>query len=174
MTDHPDVWRRQRKMVTQIMAQSARELHKDLPMRESYRFIKELLDEPLQYETIMEGYTSRVISRLAFGDVAHAPEVTLHSHALLKAISPGAYLTNVIPQLKRLPAFFSPWKREERVRHETERAWFVEMHTNVKQKVEAGKTISSYMSQALEMQTESKMSDLESAYVVGMVGLAGK
>jgi hypothetical protein len=143
-------------------------------MRESYRFIKELLDEPLQYETIMEGYTSRVISRLAFGDVAHAPQVTLHSHALLKAISPGAYLTNVIPQLKRLPAFFSPWKREERVRHETERAWFVEMHTNVKQKVEAGRAISSYMSQALEMQTESKMSDLESAYVVGMVGLAGE
>ncbi|KAG9606124.1 cytochrome P450, partial [Aureobasidium melanogenum] len=168
-----DVWRRQRKMVTQIMTQSAREMHKDLPMRESYQFIHDLLQCPMQYEDIMEAYTSRVISRLAFGDVTHAPEITFHSHALLKAISPGAYLTNVIPQLKKIPAMLSPWKREERVRHSTERAWFIEMHNNVKQKVRAGSTVSSYMSQALAMQTDSKMSDLESAYVVGMVGLAG-
>lgn len=90
------------------------------------------------------------------------------SHAYLRF-----YLTNVIPQLKNLPAWLSPWKREERVRHGTEKAWFVEMHSNVKQKMKAGESVSSYMSQALDMQTDSKMSDLENAYVVGMVGLAG-
>lgn len=161
-------------MVTQIMSQSARESHKNLPMRECYQFIDELLQSPLNYEHIMEGYTSRVISRLAFGDVRHYPEIALHSHALLKAISPGAHLTNVIPQLKNIPAFLSPWKKEERIRHATERAWFVEMHDEVKWKVKAGAKVSSYMSAFLEMQDGAKMSDLEGAYIVGMVGLAGK
>ncbi|GAB7356603.1 hypothetical protein MBLNU459_g7330t2 [Dothideomycetes sp. NU459] len=168
-----DVWRRQRKMVTQIMGQSARESHKNLPMRECYQFVVELLQDPPNHEYIMEAYTSRVISRLAFGDVRHHPEITLHSHALLKAISPSAHLTNIIPQLKMIPGFLSPWKKEERNRHAVEKTWFVEMHDEVKRKAKAGVNVSSFMSAFLKLQEGADISDLEGAYIVGMVGLAG-
>jgi len=122
----------------------------------------------------MERYTSRVVSRLAFGDVRHHIEVTLHSHALLKAISPSVHLTNVIPQLKSLPIWLSPWKKEERVRHATERAWFVEMHDQVRGDFKAGAKVSSYMSAFMEMQDSAQIPDLEGAYVVGMVSLEGE
>ncbi|TKA82463.1 hypothetical protein B0A49_00063 [Cryomyces minteri] len=167
-----DVWKRQRKFVTQIMSQSARSAHLNLPLHESYQFLAELLKDPQRYEKLMEDYTGRVISRLAFGDVSVHPEVAIHSHGLLKAISPGAHLTNIIPALKRLPAFISPWKKEERARHAYERGFFLQMHKLVSGKVETGTALSSYMKTFLEKKDDTGMDDMEGAYVVwnGRIG----
>lgn len=169
----PEIWRRQRKFVHNLMTQSAAAFHQFLPYLECHQFLAELIDDPQNYEHLMESYTGRVISRLAFGDVRHHVEVSIHSHTLLNAISPGANISNIIPQLRRLPAWLSPWKRWEQARHDRERAWFLQMHGQVEEKVQGGVQISSFLRTFLESREKIGMSDMEGAYVVGMIGLAG-
>lgn len=156
-----------------MMSASAAQRHQDLPYLECKQYLVQLLQNPKDLEHLSETFTGRVISRLAFGHVRFAPEITEHSHALLGAISPAANLTNIIPQLRLLPAWLSPWKRAEQARHKRERAFFVDMREQVAKAVATGDTTPSYMRMFFENKEKSGMDDLEGAYTVGMVGLAG-
>lgn len=156
-----------------MMSASAAQRHRDLPYHECKQYLFELLRNPQDLGRLSESYTGRVISRLAFGDVKFGPEITKHSHALLDAISPAANLPNIVPQLRRLPAWMSPWKRAERARHERERLFFIELREQVAKAMAEGSDEASYMRMFLENKEKSSMEDLEGAYVVGMVGLAG-
>lgn len=169
----PDTWRRQRKFVHQVMAKSTTLSHQNLPFIECKKYLVELIDSPSDYQFLMEKYTGRIISRLAFGDVRHYGEVTTNSHALLGAISPGANITNIIPQLRRLPFWLSPWKKAERARHEREREFFTRMYDTAKQDFDAGTLKDSYIRQFLESKSTNGSDSLEGAYIIGMVGLAG-
>ncbi|KAF2871562.1 cytochrome P450 [Massariosphaeria phaeospora] len=166
-------WRRQRKIVTQFMNTSSKAQFRNLPYLELPQMLSELIESPDDYELFMENYTGRVISRLSFGDPLHYDDIKRYSHGLLKAISPAAYVTNIIPQLKALPALLSPWKREERARHDEERVFFMRMHGTVSSKMAAGTAQPSYMKEVLDNQPKSGLSDMEAAYIVGMIGLAG-
>ncbi|KAJ4360915.1 uncharacterized protein N0V89_001484 [Didymosphaeria variabile] len=164
---------RQRKIVTQFLSASARTNHQDIPYSYCTQFLDELRANPDDYENIMENYTGRVISRLAFGVPDHYLEIRQHSHGLLQAISPAAYITNIIPQLKLLPSWVSPWKWIEKARHARERVWFLQRHEEVKRKVAKGTAEDSFMRYVLDRQGKTDVSDLEAAYMVGMIGLAG-
>ena len=155
------------------MSQSERISHQFLPMQECYQFLAELLDDPPNFTNITEGYTGRVISRLAFGDVRHTDPIARNSHALLNAISPAAHLTNIIPQLSRLPEWISPWKREERVRHQRERDFFLRTFNTVEKEANTGPSTISFVRTFLETRKEERIDDEEGAYIVGMLGLAG-
>ncbi|KAF2260299.1 cytochrome P450 [Lojkania enalia] len=168
-----EIWRRQRKIVTQFMHNSAKTNHYNLPYLECGQYLSELLDRPSKYEEIMENYTGRVISRLSFGSPEHYEEIKMYSHGLLKAISPAAYITNIIPQLKMLPSVVSPWKWIESRRHAEERIFFMRMHAFVAEEMKNGTARPSYMREVLEKQGETGLTDMELAYIVGMIGLAG-
>lgn len=156
------------------MSQSERISHQDLPLQECHQFLAELLDNPQDFTNITEAYTGRIISRLAFGDVRHTDPIARNSHALLNAISPGANLTNIIPQLNRLPLWLSPWKRAERARHEREREFFLRtFHATEKDVSAGGPTPTSFVRTFLETRKEERIDDEEGAYIVGMLGLAG-
>lgn len=156
------------------MSQSASVSHQFLPLEETPQLLVELLDNPSNFEHIMESYTGRVISRLAFGNVKHTAPIATNSHALLHAISPAAHFTNIMPQLTRLPEWLSPWKRAERARHDRERDFFFRTFDTVEKEVGAGgPTPTSFMRTFLETRKQERMDDTEGAYVVGMLGLAG-
>ncbi|KAK8239865.1 cytochrome P450 [Phyllosticta capitalensis] len=172
------VWQRQRRFVHQLMSKSAADKHQLLPYHECKHFLLDLMLRPQDLEVHAESYTGRVISRLAFGHVRFADEITLNSHALLAAISPAANLPNILPQLRMLPYWLSPWKQAERARHARERDFFVKMRQEVDKDLAAGSTANSYMRSFIEGKakndkTTSALEDLEGAYTVGMVGLAG-
>lgn len=154
------------------MTNSSRTKFRQVPYLELGQFLTELITVPKNYETIMENYTGRVISRLAFGVPDHHGDIQMYSHGLLNAISPAAYITNIIPQLKSLPTWISPWKLTEKSRHATERLFFMRMLDNVKESMENKSTAPSYMKEVLEHQSKTKLPDTEAAYIVGMVGLA--
>ncbi|KAK7549698.1 cytochrome P450 [Phyllosticta citricarpa] len=173
-----NVWQRQRRFVHQIMSKSAADKHQLLPLHECKHFLLDLMLRPQELETHAESYTGRVISRLAFGHVRFAEDITMHSHALLGAISPAANLPNIMPQLRLLPYWLSPWKQAERTRHAREREFFIKMRQEVDKDLAAGSKSSSYMRSFIEGRrkgdkTTSALDDLEGAYTVGMVGLAG-
>lgn len=169
----PDVWKRQRKFVHGFMSASQAEEYQNYPVAECKQFLVELLMDSTDVEELTESFTGRVISRLAFGDVRWDQEIRRHSHALLGAISPAANLPNIIPQLRNLPHYLSPWKLAESARHAREREFFVKMYDEVAKAIEAGQTQTSYMRTFIETREKTGMSDLEGAYTVGMIGLAG-
>ncbi|KAH7381516.1 cytochrome P450 [Pyrenochaeta sp. MPI-SDFR-AT-0127] len=168
-----DIWKRQRRIVTQFMTNSSKTKFHQVPYLELGQFLTELLAKPENYETIMENYTGRVISRLAFGVPDHYEDIKMYSHGLLKAISPAAYITNIIPQLKSLPAWISPWKWTEKSRHGAERIFFMRMLDSVKERMSTGTAAPSYMKDVLQNQHKTNLPDTEAAYIVGMIGLAG-
>ncbi|KAK7535729.1 cytochrome P450 [Phyllosticta citribraziliensis] len=173
-----DVWQRQRRFVHQIMSKSAGDKHQLLPFHECKHFLLDLMLRPQELEMHAESYTGRVISRLAFGHVRFADEITLHSHALLAAISPAANLPNIMPQLRLLPHWLSPWKQAECARHAREREFFIKLRREVDKDLAAGSTCRSYMRSFIEGKnkgdkTTKALDELEGAYTVGMVGLAG-
>lgn len=155
------------------MSQSVHEHHRNLPYQEAKYYLVDLLLNPGEYELIAERFTGRIIARLSVGDIAFENNLRIHSHALLDAISPSANLSNIIPQLRLLPYWLSPWKIAENARHGRERAFFVSLHETVKQQIKEGKQEPSYMRRFIENQAKSEMSDLEGSYTIGMVGLAG-
>ncbi|KAF2437264.1 cytochrome P450, partial [Karstenula rhodostoma CBS 690.94] len=168
-----DAWRRQRKLVTQVMSESVRKRHFNVPYLELPQMLSELLSSTGDYQDHLENYTSRVIARLSYGDAEHFAKVRSHSHALIQAISPAKYISNIIPQLKYLPGCLSPWKQIESKRHAEERVFFMQTLADVAGKVGAGSAQWSYLQQCLESKTESGIDDMECAYIVGMIGLAG-
>lgn len=155
------------------MAQSTASSHLFLPLYECKRFLTELLQDPADYQTLTESFAGRVISQLAFGDMKYHDEISTHAHALLGAISPSNHLINIMPQLKLLPSWLSPWKNAEGARHQREREFFLKLHSEVNDKVEGGVALSSFMRTFLETKHGSGLSDDEAAYVIGMLGLAG-
>lgn len=155
------------------MAKSTTMMHLNLPYIECKKYVAELIDSPSDYQHLMEKYTGRVISRLAFGDVRHYAEVTMNSHALLGAISPAANITNIIPYLRRLPIWLSPWKKAERARHDREREFFVRMYSIAKRDYDDGHLKESYMKQFFDSKDKTGSGDLEGSYIIGMIGLAG-
>jgi cytochrome P450 len=155
------------------MSQSVKTNHGNIPYLECPQYLAELMQCPSDYENIMENYTGRVISRLAFGVPDHYLEIRQYSHGLLKAISPAAYITNIIPQLRFLPSWVSPWKWTEKRRHAEERVFFMRMHDEVAARMNAKTAKTSFMRHVLERKVETGLSDEEAAYIVGMIGLAG-
>jgi len=155
------------------MSASGQSHHQNIPLYECKQYLVELLQNPADHELISETFTGRVISRLAFGDDRFDGDLRTHSHALLEAISPAAKMTNIIPQLKVLPYWLSPWKISERARHARERQFFEMLYNEVSNDIIRGSQKPSYMSTFLQAKAKTGMSDLEGSYTVGMVGLAG-
>ena len=158
------------------MSQSERIAHQNLPFEEVIEFLIDMLNSPLDFTHNTEAYTGRVIARLAFGDVKYTQAISRNSHALLTAISPGANITNILPQLEYLPALLSPWKRAERARHAREREFFLNTFDDVKEDVRRGDDEAiNFVRSFLESNEkgEERIGEEEGAYVIGMLGLAG-
>jgi cytochrome P450 len=167
------IWSRQRKLVTQIMTESIRANHLDIPALELPQMLLELISRPKEFQDHLENYASRIIAGLAYGDVEHYARVRSASQGLLEAISAAKHLSIIVPFLRYLPKWLSPWKREEAVRHAEEREFFMRAQAGVAQKMRAGTAPWSFMKRCLESQSRTGMPDMECAYVVGMLGVAG-
>jgi len=92
---------------------------------------------------------------------------------LLSVISPAGALPNVISPLAHLPEFMSPWKKYEKERYEFERTFFMSQLERVRKDWQAGTAKPSYMRMFFESQEKSGVADLEGAYQVGMMAIAG-
>lgn len=155
------------------MNESIRNNHFDIPALERPQMLLELLARPEDFQDVLENYASRIIARIAYGDVKYYASLRQSSQGLLDAISPAKYLSILVPPLRYLPKWLSPWKRTEAARHADERVFFMKALSDVSQKMRAGTATWSFMRRCLETQPETGMPDLECSYIVGMLGIAG-
>jgi len=155
------------------MSLSARNAQHHYPVIETKRLLYKLLSEPTSYRRFLEDHSSRNICRLAWGSpdaAAHLRHVTM---ALLRVISPAGALPNVISPLALLPEAISPWKKYEKERYEEERSFFLEQLEKVRKARLEGTAKPCYMQMFFDWQEESTVNDLEGAYQVGMMAIAG-
>lgn len=144
------------------------------PALEAKRMLAELLDEPDQYNHIMESFISRVTCRLAWGHSEGSDELKQRARELLIGVSPTGSLSNKLPFLMALPDWLSPPKAWERRRATTERTWFQIMQDQVVEDMKTGQAAPSWMKTFLDAPSKWGFKyDAEGAYAVGMHGIAG-
>lgn len=167
-------WSRQRKVATYIMRESKLNTFYRYPELESIRLLKELIDEPHNYNHALESYISRVTCRLAWGHAEASDELKQRARELLISVSPTGHLGNKIPFIMSLPDWLSPAKAWERKRQRTERKWFEIMQSQVKQDMAEKRGTPSWMQTLLSTWNKWDFTyDLEGAFCVGMHGIAG-
>lgn len=168
-----DIWVRQRKFGHHLMAVSARNAQHRYPVAETKRLLYKLLSESSSYRSLLEDHSSRNICRLAWGSPDAAPTLQRVTMALLTVISPAGALPNVLSPLALLPEAVSPWKKYEKERYEEERSFFLNQLAKVRKEWIGGTAKPCYMRMFFEWQEKSPVADLEGAYQVGMMAIAG-
>jgi cytochrome P450 len=133
----------------------------------------QLSKDPSNYIFLLEEYTCRTISRLAWGSTEHAQELKIDTVGLLSAISPAGAVPNVVTWLANLPTWLSPWKRAERLRHDNEYKFFRKALNTVRASCARGEAEPSYMKMFLEEKEEFGGQDEEGSYLVGILAIAG-
>ena len=155
------------------MTTTAAHQQHNYPIIETKRLLYHLLFSPALYRSLLEDHTSRNISRLAWGSPEPAATLQRVTMGLLTVISPAGALPNVISPLAKLPACMSPWKKNEKERYEFERNFFLTQMERVRKEWLAGTAKPCYMTLFLKSQEKSQIPDLEGAYQVGMMAIAG-
>jgi cytochrome P450 len=166
---------RQRKFANVIMRESEKATFHRYPELEAKRMLVELLEEPDQYNHVLESFIARVTSRLAWGHAEASDELKQRARELLVGVSPTGSLGNKLPFLMTLPDWMSSAKVWEKRRAKTERTFFQTMQAQVERDIQEKIAPASWMKTFLT-QGPSKFgfkSDLEGAYAVGMHGIAG-
>ena len=171
--DSAEIWVRQRKFGHHLMTISARNAQHHYPVIETKRLLCKLLSEASSYRKLLEDHSTRNICRLAWGSPDTAPILQRVTMALLTVISPAGALPNVLSPLALLPESISPWKKYEKQRYEEERSFFLTQLAKVRKDWVNGNAKPCYMRMFLEWQEKSPVDDLEGAYQVGMMAIAG-
>lgn len=143
------------------------------PVVETKRLLFLLLSSPASYRSLLEDHSTRNICRLAWGSPECAATLQRVTMALLRVISPSGALPNVVSPLAALPEIVSPWKQYEKRRYKEEQTFFMFQLEKVRKQWLAGTAKPSYMRMFFESQEKSKIGDLEGAYQVGMMAIAG-
>ncbi|KAG0648686.1 Cytochrome P450 monooxygenase psoD [Hyphodiscus hymeniophilus] len=168
-----EIWVRQRKFGHHLMTLSARNSQHHYPVIETKRLLYKLLIDTPSYRSLLEDHSSRNICRLAWGSPEAAPILQRVTMALLTVISPSGALPNVLSPLACLPEFVSPWKKYERARYQEERSFFLLQLAKVRKDWVNGKAKPCYMQMFFDSQAKCAVDDLEGAYQVGMMAIAG-
>jgi cytochrome P450 len=167
-----ETWKRQRKLGQQLMSRSANSSLYAYPTIECKRFLYNISQNSSNYIEHIEEYTSRTISRLAWGSPDHTVELRRGTFGLLKKISPSGAVPNVVSWLAHLPSWLSPWK-EENARHEREKDFFRKQFHTAKESNSNCEGAPCYTRIFLDEQEKGGHADAEGQYVIGMMAIAG-
>ncbi|KAK0254977.1 hypothetical protein LTS09_010090 [Friedmanniomyces endolithicus] len=141
-----------------------------LPELENKNTLRRLLDHPDKWSEHIITHCSRVAGRIAWGDPRHGTKLLHVVPVLLKAVSPGGPIVNLLTPLMYLPDSISPWKKAEAKRAQQMKDGFYEAQEDVIKRYEEGTAEGSWTklwldkAQGLE---KSHLNKHEAAHAVG-------
>jgi cytochrome P450 len=111
-------WSIRRKLLHQALTPKALRLYKPVQTAEASRLCYQLLENPANWEKLLERFTSSIVFSVAYGhridslnaDVIHQRFKFMHTAASLNV--PGKYQVESFPILKHVPDILAPWKAE--------------------------------------------------------------
>jgi len=140
------------------------------PELENKNTLRRLLDHPDKWSEHIITHCSRVAGRIAWGDPRHGTKLLHVVPVLLKAVSPGGPIVNLLTPLMYLPDSISPWKKAEAKRAQQMKDAFYEAQEDVIKRYEEGTAEGSWTklwldkAQGLE---KSHLNKHEAAHAVG-------
>ncbi|KAK6420612.1 hypothetical protein LTR81_006347 [Elasticomyces elasticus] len=140
------------------------------PELENKNTLRRLLDHPDQWSENIITHCSRVAGRIAWGDPRHGTKLLHVVPVLLKAVSPGGPIVNLLTPLMYLPAWLSPWKKAEAKRAQQMADAFIEAQEDVIKRHEEGTAEGAWTKLWLDKATgleKSHLSKHEAAHAVG-------
>jgi cytochrome P450 len=176
-----ETWKRQRRLCQHLMTASAAQGLHGYPTRERDRFLPLMARRPDLYREWIEQFTSRTVSRLAWGSAHPARVLRRTTFGLLETISPSGATPNVVSWLRHLPTALSPWKRKEAARYKEEAKFFSQNVDFVKRDTEGRASfVGTFFRSKLKEQMEGEKGEGkgwgeegEASYVVGLMAIAG-
>ena len=161
---------RQRRFVIHAMSELRKTLYGSYPMTEAPPLLVALAKSPEDWSSHLEQYTSRIISRIAYGTPEHAKAIKDNAQLLLEGVTPTAKFVNLIPPLKRLPTWLSPWRMAEEKRSKAECRMFLAFQQGVRDRIATQKADISMTQIFFELKDQHRFtSDVEGAFCVGML-----
>jgi cytochrome P450 len=111
-------WNVRRKLLHQALTPKALRLYRPVQTAEASRLCSQLLENPTNWEKLLERFTSSIVFSVAYGhridslnaDVIRKRFQFMHVAASLNV--PGKYQVESFPILKHVPDFLAPWKAE--------------------------------------------------------------
>ncbi|KAF8847145.1 cytochrome P450 [Acephala macrosclerotiorum] len=185
---YDSLWRKGRKLMHHLTMPSAATSYQPIQLSESLRVLKDLIQQPEEYETWFERYAAGLMMRLVFGKrVVTGKEEALKRifevvHNVERVASPGAYLVDVLPALMWVPDWVPGmgWKREGYRLHAEELDLFHCLQNDVREEMRnSGKgggkegEKGNFTEIFLSSQEKWDLSDDEGAYVIGTLFEAG-
>lgn len=138
------------------------------------RFLFRLLEDPDNFCFSLEDMASKIMCQLTWDDSSFSAYYKENAWGLLTQMSPAGPITNVLTPLWHLPLWANPWKRAERIRHDSQQAFWMERLLDVRAKMARGDARPSLTRQYLETERTTSLSgDYEASSVLGMLALVG-
>ncbi|KAK3110289.1 hypothetical protein LTR53_015563 [Teratosphaeriaceae sp. CCFEE 6253] len=140
------------------------------PELENKNTLRRLLDHPDKWSEAIITHCSRVAGRIAWGDPRHGTKLLHVVPVLLKAVSPGGPIPNLITPLMYIPEWLSPWKKAEAKRKQQMQDAFYEAQEDVIKRYEEGTAEGSWTKLWLEKAQgleKNHLSKHEAAHAVG-------
>lgn len=120
-----DVWTRQRKWVHSAMAEFHRNHFYGVIETEVRRFLAVLMLDPAKFHANTREHCGRIMSRLAWDDAALGKENGDSADCTLTQMSVSGPIVNTMTPLWSIPWALNPWKKFERSREDSQRAWWL-------------------------------------------------
>lgn len=111
-------WSTRRKLLHQALTPKALRMYKPVQTAETSRLCSQLLAAPLNWEKLLERFTSSIVFSVAYGhriDSLNAQVIQERFKFMHYASSlnvPGKYMVESFPILKSVPDVLAPWKSE--------------------------------------------------------------
>lgn len=109
-------WTIRRRLLHQALTPKALRLYKPVQTAEASRLCYQFLENPPNWEKLLERYTSSIVFSVSYGhridslnaNVIHQRFKFMHYSASLNV--PGKYMVETFPVLKHVPDILAPWK----------------------------------------------------------------
>lgn len=164
-----DIFHKQRKFGVLLGKFTVQNEYHGRMMPEIRKLMINLLNKTDAYDTLAERCCARITCELAFGTPEPHAEIVHNAHRLMRNLSPGGRITNVLTPLQFLPGWLSEEKTEEKKRKEYEARLWWGIFEQVQGQYSKGELKPCYASYYFGNEDKLGLSDLEATYGIGMM-----
>ncbi|KAJ8521498.1 hypothetical protein ONZ45_g1791 [Pleurotus djamor] len=179
MLPNGEAWRRWRK----VSAYSTLILHTAFHVRKSddYRpiqsleskvMMKQLLDDPRNFEKHIQRYAASVVTTVTYGRRVESVDEwivreNMKAMEYLNSVNiPGKYLVESVPWLLRLPRSLQWFRKEAEMQKQRDIALLMSLYNDVKSRMDNGSFIDCLTSQTISLREKNDWDELDIAYAV--------
>jgi cytochrome P450 len=164
-----DVFHKQRKFGVLLGNFTVHNEYHGRMVPEVQRLLVNLLNRSGPYDKLAEQCCARITCELAFGNPEPHAEIVHNAHRLMRNLSPGGRITNILTPLQLLPDWLSGEKVEENKRNDYEMNLWSGIFNQLQDQHNQNILKPCYASYYFNNKARVGLTDLEATYGIGMM-----